>query len=333
MAGRLPQILSLQLLRVASGGAAALAFGKVLDYATDGQSHHFLTYAAFCGAGAFFALVFAWTWVVIDRRKRGALSPLEQQAQAELVETIDDWKAQMPTLVTSPTFGPFEVLRAKTIEFVESVFGAHERQRLGVARPDRPAETLTHNLEDYVRTLEDLRDHPERWRLQVNRKGLRDAVDRRRARTAAERILEAAEPPPNEDRLPRRDDRRDLAEAFTSAAAQLDDYLTDRSSERPEIEAYNVEAMMEVKRAEGEEVSIEEIGRDAADYSDTVSKTQYLLTMGPHVGKLFDLAVEEGAIAPGMRRHFTSPESHGALEQLPDDLREIARRLREPRGR
>lgn len=130
---------------------------------------------------------------------------------------------------------------------------------------------------------------------------------------------------PDDGELPWRDDRRDLAHGFELLADHVEGYLDDRAAERPKIEADNVAAALREGTWEGE--SEEEIRRRASDYSDTVSRAQYLLTLGPQAGALFDRAVEYGVVAPHLRGHFAEPKDHAALEQLPAEFREVARRL------
>jgi hypothetical protein len=57
--------------------------------------------------------------------------------------------------------------------------------------------------------------------------------------------------PPADDRLPWRNDRRDLANDFDSVAGLLANYLADRARDRPGIEAQNVEAMVKAKEEAG----------------------------------------------------------------------------------
>lgn len=99
----------------------------------------------------------------------------------------------------------------------------------------------------------------------------------------------------DQDGLPWRDDRRDLAHDFDFLAQQVADYIAVRAAERPAIEAANFEA---ARKDPEWTLNEDETRESATDYSDKVSKTQYLLTWQPKALALFDKAVEEGRSRP-----------------------------------
>lgn len=65
-------MLWLQLARVGCGGAAAILLGTGVDTSTDGESHAFVTYLGFYGAGGLLVLVSIWLTVVIHGHKEAA---------------------------------------------------------------------------------------------------------------------------------------------------------------------------------------------------------------------------------------------------------------------
>ena len=76
---------------------------------------------------------------------------------------------------------------------MEAVFGPLERQRFR-ENYDPPPRDRREALEHRIRRLADLRDHPERWELQVDEAGLEAAAEARRARDEAEQIVDATLP-------------------------------------------------------------------------------------------------------------------------------------------
>jgi hypothetical protein len=127
--------------------------------------------------------------------------PLNEDVRRELVAAIDDGLALGPDAFQPPDYGPYVQWREHTTAFIETVFGAVERQ-LFLEPYDPPPTTLARNLEDRRKRLQDLRDRPGTWNLQVNAEGLRKATEARRLRSPAEQIVEATE----------RSTRRDVTE-------------------------------------------------------------------------------------------------------------------------
>ncbi|HEX8645753.1 MAG TPA: hypothetical protein VF715_02555 [Thermoleophilaceae bacterium] len=103
---------------------------------------------------------------------------LIKRVRHELVATIDEWKAlgDPSAFWTGGSPAHVRLQRDKTAEFIETVFGAMERQRFleAEAHPD-----LTGVVEAHVKRLASLRDRPETWELQVDREGLESAHRRR----------------------------------------------------------------------------------------------------------------------------------------------------------
>lgn len=106
-------------------------------------------------------------------------NPLEGRIEQELVAILDEGLALGPDAFRPPQFGPYSWWRDQATDFIETVFGATERQRFNEPY-EPPPTTLARNVEDHVRRLRDLRDRRETWRLQVNAEGLRKAINERR---------------------------------------------------------------------------------------------------------------------------------------------------------
>jgi hypothetical protein len=62
-------MLWLQLARVGCGGAAAILLGAGVDTSTDGESHAFVTYLGFYGAGGLLVAASIWLTIVIHGHK------------------------------------------------------------------------------------------------------------------------------------------------------------------------------------------------------------------------------------------------------------------------
>lgn len=107
---------------------------------------------------------------------------------------IEEGKALAPDALRSPNFGAYTIWRERGEAFVEAVFGRVERQRFDQAY-DPPPMTTDRNLADRVKRLEDLRDRPHTWELQVDAEGLRGAMEDRRASLPEDRIVTAGRVP------------------------------------------------------------------------------------------------------------------------------------------
>ncbi len=116
---------------------------------------------------------------------------LREKVEAELVAVLDEGKALGPDALSSPEYGPYVQWRDKSADFVQTVFGATERQRFSEPY-DPPPKTLPRNLEDHLKRLADLRDRPHTWQLQVNAEGLQKAAKQRRYRSPAEQIVNSS---------------------------------------------------------------------------------------------------------------------------------------------
>ena len=268
-------------------------------------------------------------WLGIPGGPSGAADPLAdpvaRQARDELVAIIEHARKLVQGVSAEPGFASYDLWRQKSADFIEAVFGAVERQRFDDPY-DPPGVGLARELDDRVRRLRNLRDRPETWDLRVAHCELHRAIDDRRWLSPADKILVAGDPA----WLSWPDERRELAYDLDVAANDLESWLSGRADERPEIEARNVAAMMQANADENP--SEVEVRRDASDYSDKVTLTNYALGAAKQVGALFDQAANAQVVSKREREAFVKPENHAALERLPDRLRELAERLREPKG-
>jgi hypothetical protein len=249
-------------------------------------------------------------------------SEFVRAVERELVAIIEDGEALEPDVFRPVTHGLLTLWSEKAGAFVGAVFGEAERQRVLEAGP--ASGEFSETLNARLARLRELRDRQQTWELQVTERGLRRAAADRRWLSPDDRIAvggDARWP------LPWPDKRRELAYDFDVLADDLDAYLAARAAARPEIEARNVAAKMETD----DSLCIDEVRRDAADYSEKVAVANYFLGMSTRAGELFDRAVEEGVVSARARDEIVKPQSHRALDHLPRHLREIAERLRDVR--
>ena len=80
---------ALQLGRIAAGTLGVAAFGKALDFSTDGQSHQAVTYLGFYGLAAVFAVIAGVIWVVIEQRKRTSAAAVPERIPPTIRHTLD----------------------------------------------------------------------------------------------------------------------------------------------------------------------------------------------------------------------------------------------------
>lgn len=130
-----------------------------------------------------------------SRRKRASAPwpQLRKAVECELVVIIDEAKAFAPDALRKPRYGPYELWRSKTADFIATVLGAIERQRF--TDPPPPPNVLEFEtavesaLKHRLNWLRDLRDRPETWNVQVDAEGLQAAINQRRALSDQERII------------------------------------------------------------------------------------------------------------------------------------------------
>ena len=75
--------MRLQFLRGGSGALAGIFFAAGLDKSLDGESHRVLTFIVLYGLALLLACLCAYSWVLIDRRKRAAASASPAQDRPE----------------------------------------------------------------------------------------------------------------------------------------------------------------------------------------------------------------------------------------------------------
>ena len=131
----------------------------------------------------------AFVQLVAQARSRRTGAAIETAAEAELVAMIEEGRSLGPDLFRPPDYGPYVLWRDKCSGFIESVFGAVERQRFNEPY-DPPPPSLARNLEDHMKRLGDLRDRPHTRTLQVNAEGLSKAAQERRFRSFEERVVD-----------------------------------------------------------------------------------------------------------------------------------------------
>jgi hypothetical protein len=134
--------------------------------------------------------------------------------------------------------------------------------------------------------------------------------------------------PPADQPFPFRDDRRDLADDLRALAQRVDDWWSRHEMQRPSIIERNAKSVLaEMVRVAREEPERFEAHRQATRYYDRVMRTEYALTFQPEALRLFDAAVEVGAVTPKARHRVQRPDV-SEIRQLPTALRDLAARVK-----
>lgn len=100
--------------------------------------------------------------------------------------------------------------------------------------------------------------------------------------------------------------------------------------QRPSIIERNAKSVLaEMVRVAREEPERFEAHQQATRHYDRVMRTEYALTFQSEALRLFDAAVDAGAVTPKARHRFQRPHV-SEIRQLPAALRDLAARVTTP---
>lgn len=254
------------------------------------------------------------------RRNERRTEQLKRDVRDELVEMIDQGNALFPDAYSSIELAPLKFWQSRAAMFVESVFGALERQRFLESYDPAPkdqSEWLEHRLKRLAR----LRDTPHDWELQIDRAKFRVVVEVRRYASDADRVTLAGSRA-GEAQLPSRGSRSELAVDIRDLA----DTMTHILKESESREKWEIDDMD--KR--GSELtpgrSPDLIHRIAVTTAKRRTKTIWLSEQWPTARKLFDEAREFGVVMASDRSQYVDPEPSD-VAKVPDAFWGLADRL------
>lgn len=255
-----------------------------------------------------------------DKLAERRLERLKIDVQDELVAIIDQGNTLNPNALAESELGPFRYWQQKTARFLEWVFGQMERQKFLEAYKPPPTDHAG-LIAQRIRRLADLRDRPDTWRLDVDRWGLRLAMEYRRFPTAADRIVLAA--PGGAPQLPTRETREEIAKDIRELVKAMEATLVECKQEEASSIAFAERRGLGPGTHDLSQGRLREL---ATLQARRTNKLTWQNKHGSEARKLFREACEWGVAMRSDRDSYVDPEP-SKLPDTPEAFSRLADRL------